>query len=231
MMQYAESPTSQPGQRRYARFRDQHGRVWGATIEVRSNGRVGDARPEFDAPIYPPDKYIKAHPDDPFAILIDYDEWESDSRRATKEYEETVREWAVKLGLSGQIHDAITNPPPEIRDLAGPPPTVTDPVVIQAARAGNSWVLKGEGPKPAAAEPYFPEPIKKVAEQTASPSAPMLDPFSDMISDASPEWVPPSEYKLEMGAPGKWRMPDGKWFAGNHDDARENLANNFEGYV
>jgi hypothetical protein len=175
---------SQTNSRRYAHFIDQHGRRWGAVIEIRTGHAVGAFEPDdFRAPVLPPNRHIHHVANDPVAIRIDYEGWVAESRRARLEYERRVREVATRLSAQGQVERMLAERPPELLDIVGSEPDVVDPLVIQAAKAGNPWVIRFEGDMPSAARAYFPGLVRVLGEtgpgsRLREPAIPEEDPFA-----------------------------------------------------
>ena len=173
----------QPNMRRGAQFIDQHGRRWDADIEMRTGHSIGSPRPMFTAPLVVPEKYVTHDPLDSLKILINYQRWIRDVDKSNTDWESNVRLAAQKLGAQGTISDLIANPPPELRDMVGPRPAVISKEVIQAAEAGNDWILTGEGEIPEQARQFFPDwGIKRETVLTAEGIA-AFDPWAPPIEE------------------------------------------------
>ena len=134
---------SQADQRRSVVFLDQHGREWHAMIEIKSGDPVGAFEPLFQAPLIPPQKYIRTLEDSPTDIEIRYREWARDIRQARALWDREAR----RVGASryGEKYDPNAPVTREVMEVIGPPPEPVEPVI--AARQGNSWVL-GKNPRP-----------------------------------------------------------------------------------
>ena len=152
------SEIGQPNNRRPAEFSDQHGRLWHATTEMRTGHAVGPLTPMFTSPLEVESRYVKHDPLDSHKVHIDYQRWIRDVREATDNWDQAIRMTAAQMGVEGTISELIANPPPEILDKVGPRPVVMSVEVIQAAEAGNAWILHGEGEMPERAKQFFPDP-------------------------------------------------------------------------
>jgi len=155
--------------RRYQRYKDQHGRDWGAPIEVRpsSTHPCGPFEPLFDAPIYPPNEVIKMTQD--FGQLrIDYGLWEDNVLEMWADRDKQKRKLITRLYPAEdfeRVWDAETR---ELQIHLGPEPSISVEVV-RACRAANPWVMGVPGAeKPKAALKWFPEE-PEVIEIQASP--------------------------------------------------------------
>lgn len=122
---------SQARQRRYVQYTDQHGRKWGANIEI----ATGDPTGHWDspsAPIVPDSQYLKrgTDPARPYDLLIDYDRIIADKREALKE-------WDANADIQRMHKPDIT--PLMLEKLLGPRPPAVEPWI--AARQGDKWTL------------------------------------------------------------------------------------------
>lgn len=135
---------SQADQRRNTTFTDQHGRKWFASIEIRSGDPTGIIQPIFEAPLMPPQKYLKTVPGRPYDLVIDYRAWKADIRTARRTWEKEARTLARKAhGDRYRADKAFTE---DVLDVVGPPPDYLEPVI--AASQGNAWIIGKKGVKP-----------------------------------------------------------------------------------
>lgn len=130
--------------RRYSTFTDQHGRKWGALIEVKTTHPCGPVEllqrtPAGNPPPYVPDIQHLRFSDTEFGtVRIDYDAARSDRVRTVEQW----TEFATKV--AHQLHpesagEHIANPGPAVLSIVGPKPE--GPEFIDAARQGNKFAL------------------------------------------------------------------------------------------
>jgi hypothetical protein len=134
-----EGGWSQAKQRREMMFRDQHGRRYHATIEIKSGHPCGPIAPQFQAPLATPMKYLglSTDPERPYDLNIKYDAWLADLRTDRAEWEAECRKLARALYRDKyDPKDAFTA---EVVSVVGAPPQHIEPVL--AAKQGNRWVL------------------------------------------------------------------------------------------
>ena len=128
---------SQAKERRYQRMIDQHGRRWGADVEIKSGYPTGLIRPEFSAPFLPDQKYLTMNPEDMQDLQIDYERMLRDRREAHETYR---REIARVCNVRGwDVPEDGAELPFQVTEIVGPPPEPVEPVL--AAMQGNSYVL------------------------------------------------------------------------------------------
>lgn len=130
---------SQAKQRRGQMFRDQHGRRYYASIELRTGDPCGLIEPQFSAPLAVPQMYLErsSDPERPYDIQVSYTRWKADIRAARSEWEREGRQLARKM--HGDRFDPRADFPRDVLDIIGEPPQHVEPVI--AAEQGNSWVL------------------------------------------------------------------------------------------
>jgi hypothetical protein len=123
---------SQASQRRYVKFTDQHGRKFGANIEI----KTGDPCGNWDypnAPLKPPHHCIKVDKTDetnPFKVRIDYDTIVKEAREAKEEYE----------NAKGKFLRSYPNASPmDVEKEVGKEPFPVEPWI--AAKQGDAWTL------------------------------------------------------------------------------------------
>lgn len=151
--------SGQPDKRRPQRFVDQHGRRWSGTIEIKSGLPVGPISPlDFEPPLDVPQQFITYNELEPNNIKIDYNSWIASLERAKRKWERRLVMWAQRL-YGDQAGKYIKSPTAELLAEVGPEPKPVEPV--QAAAAGNRFVLGLTPIKPKWAETFFPEEDEK----------------------------------------------------------------------
>ena len=131
----------QQEERTYQRYLDQHGREWGAVIELAktSNEPVGPIDPQFKAPWLPDQKYLKTNSKKHHGRLhIDYERMAADRRQALDAFDKTMFE-AATLMYGDQAAAHVENPTPALLLAVGQPPQPVGPVLL--AQRGDPWIL------------------------------------------------------------------------------------------
>ena len=145
--------------RQYMKYTDQHGRRWGAPIDVKSMAPTGPWRPiePSRVPLMPPMKFIRIVPDAGFDVVrIDYEGWKRELREAHTLWERLLRENAYQK-YGDKAGEAIQTRPPALMQLVGPEPPAVEPVIL--AERGQRWLLGfDQGPMPDELRQFFPEP-------------------------------------------------------------------------
>jgi hypothetical protein len=147
---------SQPEQRSYRSFYDQHDRQWGAPVDKRTGHSVGPWEPKFQAPWLPEAKYIKHVPTDDRLIRIDYESNILDLKRAMDAYDDLRLKTAMDQygsAFTSKLGQTAEEDPPELKRLVGKPPFPA--AFPEAAKEGNRWVLGFESRIPKWAYPYL----------------------------------------------------------------------------
>lgn len=143
---------------------DQHNRDWFCTMEKETMAPTGVMIPQFTAPWYPDQKYIRpgVSPDglrgdrrNPGRIFIDYNAMAADHEAKLDQLDHRLRTLARKY-YPGKLKETLENPPEDIMDAlygprGGPPPPVE---FIWAAQDGNRWVLGFTEAVPQWAKPF-----------------------------------------------------------------------------
>lgn len=130
---------SQARTRRPQKYTDDHGRKWSASIELRSGDPTGVIQPNFRAPWYPDQSFLKQDVDDRSKLHIDYEGMLRSRLEAHEEYhrqaieEATSRSWTISEKDGKPVYDQ------KLLQIIGPPPKAIEPVI--AAMQGNSWIL------------------------------------------------------------------------------------------
>lgn len=135
--------------RKYAFFRDQHGRRYGAPIEISTGDPCGPLEPQFVAPLVPSPDFMRlvANEDGRSSIFIDYDGWIGEVRNRVGSWQREVRKAMIARHRENYHPDMKIDA--DVYDLptTGPEPSISakwnggtvQPLV--AAKAGNKWVL------------------------------------------------------------------------------------------
>lgn len=209
---------SQADTRAPAEFTDQHGRTWIGNTENKTRHPVGMPDPQFDAPLIPLQNYLTMKGTN--RIVIEYRKWLSDIDASDEEYDRELRNYATQL-YGEKALDALENPTPQLLALAGERPSQNrrrpPRDFIEACLTGNQWVL-GLNPN----VPPWARKHLAVQEEKQAPA-----PIGEYPDSVGPTVESEDEYEFTMGAPGKWRMPDGGWFAGKREAALEYLEQKF----
>lgn len=165
--------TGQDLERHWRTFTDQHERKWGASCSKKTGNPCGLLEPQFTAPLMPPHHHIQVDPNDNRMVKIDYKAWIGSIEEGVTLWENRIREVVIDQGVQGTIEALIANPPPSILHIVGQKPTKRiEP--IQAAKAGNAWVLGLSVVVPEKAREFFPE-LFEIEPQVYAPT----DPFAD----------------------------------------------------
>jgi hypothetical protein len=186
---------SQADQRKGAKYTDQHGRKWWASIEIRTGDPCSPIEPSFTAPILPPQQYLRLDQETPGKITVAYDDWERDLIVADTDWFKRCHAYGIKL-----YKDAFDTTRPfnvAILEEIGARPHVPDLVTplgvepmpggaalpVQACKAGNLWALGLKGPN--GEEPKMPERLRDffIRPITVSPS------FDDEFVEPPPAQV------------------------------------------
>jgi hypothetical protein len=171
-MPFLRDRWSQEHQRRYQTFRDQHDRLWGGSVEIKTGHPCTPLKPwapangrKWRAPLMPPQGYIRPHPTESGRVVILYDAWITELETAHKEYQRKCMTAGIELYR--EQFDPAKPVSPAVIAKVGPPPLPVEPVL--AAKQGHPWVLgltgpNGETPKmPKDLAPYFTkvEPVER----------------------------------------------------------------------
>lgn len=151
--------SGQPDKRRPQRFTDQHGRKWSGTIEIKSGVATGPISPlDFTPPLDVPQQFIQYDKMEPNAIKVNYAMWITALEQAKRDWQARLVSRAREI-YGDQAGKFIKNPSAELLQAVGPEPLPVEPV--QAAAAGNRWVLGLTPIKPKWAETFFPTEVKR----------------------------------------------------------------------
>ena len=236
----------QQEERTYQVYLDQHGREWGAVIELakRSNEPVGPIDPRFRAPFMPPQKYVttdakKRHG----RILIDYERWVEDLRAAHEAYRMALHDCAVAM-YGDQAAAKVENPTPAMLHAVGKQPEPVGPVLL--AQRGDRWILGLTNELPAWAtadsRPAWVDDLVRPKPKKRTQNAPEGDLPAELAflkdvepratnetrpgqSDAETNGEARGGYPAYVRSAGRgtsvWKLSDGSEFTGKKDAAIE----------
>lgn len=130
---------SQAKKRRGQRLVDQHGRPWFAVIELKTGDPVGQIEPQFQAPLVPPQVYLRKSRDEnrPNDLVIQYEAWIDENLTRREELNARAREISRKM--FGTAYDPTKSFAPDVLEALGEYPEPVEPII--AAYQGNSYVL------------------------------------------------------------------------------------------
>jgi hypothetical protein len=202
----------QQDKRRYEFFIDQHGREYGANIEIdtgdpcetlKAHGWTAPAAPHWAKGILmPPENCLKLVPAKQrarrgYQIEVDYDKWLVMWDEAKERYDAKVHDFARGMtNGTSNIIELVNDPPPVLREIVGPPPSPPR-AFIEAARAGNAWALGQSGAVPAKAEAILRELQPIVSKQRVAASH---DPLAgDEMEDEAPALAGMAAFLDPMG--------------------------------
>jgi hypothetical protein len=126
--------------RRYQQYTDQHGRRWGAVIEIKTGHPCGPWEPKFDAPWLPATEYLRIRPDheaQPWAVVIDYDTAIADLKEAKHRFDQLCI--ARGIELHGDRFDETAPVSNAVKQIVGNPPKPWEP--YKACKDGNGYLL------------------------------------------------------------------------------------------
>lgn len=187
----------QPDQRRDDWFEDQHGRVWYATVEIKTGHPTGGLYPAdgWIAPTTPEWCKGRLIPDQKYLLItrvagrvekvkVDYDQWITDYLQRMDEWRAELRDMAGHSAGSGQQAAAwIAKPPKEVLDVVGYGPQQKIPLkLIQAMAKGNKWALGLSNVVPDWALPVLDE-WRDMQRTSASILADDAEEFPDAAED------------------------------------------------
>lgn len=139
---------------KYRILQDQHGRRWGANIDLAANDAIGVWKPiGWSAPWYPDVESVRMRTDEETGqsrVHIDYDKMAIERKFAYDEWIK-VRD-RHGHALHGERYDP-SKPTLQVLHAAGPAPKPVEPVI--AAKNGDEWVLGRSQEMPAWAIPFF----------------------------------------------------------------------------
>lgn len=173
----AEPTTSHPqrDKRTWMKMWDQHGRPWGADIDITGKPKPGpvsfitpaaedDKSAPWSAPLMPDQKYLRFNPDRMMELRIDYTRWKGDLREAREFWVQELNRIAVEMSphdagasLIGSSGEDYNDASPALLRKVGPKPQAIEPVI--AAEQGNSWILGKTTRVDIRLKPFFPDPV------------------------------------------------------------------------
>lgn len=130
----------QQKRRRPGILKDQWERPYFTVIDKATGDPIGALSPKFKAPVPPPDgpEFIEMQADNPGRFVIRYDRWAAFLKERKAAYQALIARYARQM-YGDKAADAISQPPPELRRLAGSTPYPYE--LIDAAGQGNGYVL------------------------------------------------------------------------------------------
>lgn len=130
----------QQKRRRAGILRDQWDRPYFSVIDKMTGDPIGALSPKFKAPLGPPDgpEYITMQADQPGRFAIRYDRWAAFLRERKAAYQALIARYARQM-YGDKAAEAILQPPPELRRLAGSTPFPYE--LVEAAGQGNGYIL------------------------------------------------------------------------------------------
>lgn len=208
--------------RRYQRLHDQHGRLWGCVIELKTGDPSGpiDLLEPRKAPIMPPPAHMKVDSQRDYGVLtIDYQGWRAERERAWDQYNQRLTLVAQDMYADDVVASKIEDPPPALIARVGLPPERIEPVL--AAEAGDEWVLGLTTERPDWADLFFP-PERQPTPTSRTSELAFLD-FKKQDKQEGKEG-PTSEFPAYVKGAGRgaalWTLSDGSEFKGTKDEAR-----------
>lgn len=146
----------QPANRRYQRFRDTHGRKWGAVIELKTGDPVGSPEPiGWTAPWMPDAKYVQVKLDEDGSVEtgmleINYELALKDAKKEQEDHQERLSFFAgaIYSEKAGEMLAQKQLPSELMRYFRGARPKAVEPIF--AAMSGDRWLLgfeKGDPPE------------------------------------------------------------------------------------
>lgn len=127
---------SQASTRRGITLYDQHGREWTAQVGLKSGRPTGQIEPNFIAPWYPDQQYLRVNPENTSELFIDYMAMLARRRARRDQYHKAAVDFAREKKLE---EPTLGQYPEAIRRSIGGSPKAIEPVV--AAIQGNRYIL------------------------------------------------------------------------------------------
>jgi hypothetical protein len=128
---------SQASTRRPIVLYDQHGREWTAQVGVKTGMPTGSITPNFRAPWYPDQQFLKVNPDNSSELFIDYKSMLLRRSARMKDYHKGAIEWARDRKIAAP--ETLGEYTDQIKRGYGAPPKPIEP--IAAAMQGNRYIL------------------------------------------------------------------------------------------
>jgi hypothetical protein len=153
----AKTYKDQADNRMYETFRDQHGRFWGANIEINTGDPCEVLRPQFLAPITPewargiltpPEDVVEMVPRSRraqlgYSVFVNYQKWLIKWDTRYLEREKKLSDYARgmrKDATAAVIAELLQNPTQDLLREVGRPP-FPPRKLIEAMAANNQWAL------------------------------------------------------------------------------------------
>lgn len=192
----AKTYKDQADNRLYETFRDQHGRFWGANIEISTGDPCDVLKPQFLAPIQPEwAKGIFTPPEDVvgmvpraqrarlgYSVAIDYVKWLEKHEARQLDYDKKIADFARGMNkemTSAEVGALIANPTQDLLRHVGRPPFPPREFILAMA-ANNKWALGQFNGVPPKAVTLLESLRPILAAAKARGAADLgLDPFED----------------------------------------------------
>lgn len=177
----------QPSTRMPGTLKDQHGRLWSATIDKKSGYPVGVIQPKgWRAPWLPNQGFFKfENPDDNRSFRIAYDQILDQRLKAHEDWASQFRQAALVRGWNPDDQTKQSN----ITELVGTKPLPIEPVV--ACMQGNKWMLGLTDKVDPRLEPFVVKRTDRVSRVVAEMDfSDADDAFEDTLADLEDEIDP-----------------------------------------
>ena len=191
----------QEKKRRYEEFRDKHGRIYGANVEIKTGdpcevlravGWKAPMAPDWASGLLMPpmDDFeivhmvpVRLRARAGFQVEINYVRWLQKWDDAFEAYQKKLHDFAKGMAKgTATLVELVNNPPPELLRIIGRGPLGIPRVFIEAAAAGNPWALGLSDKIPSKAEAILAE-LKPVVTGKRKPHIIGVDPFADDDED------------------------------------------------
>lgn len=191
----AKTYEDQADKRIYETFRDQHGRFWGANIEIKTGDPCEVLKPQFTSPIepawakgifIPPEDVVEMVPRNErakrgYSVSINYRKWLEKWDLRQIDYEKKLFDFARGMNKNASpdvIAQIVANPTQDLARHVGRPPFPPREFIVAMA-ANNKWALGQFNGIPAKALPILNaiQPILAAAKDRIGKLG--EDPFAD----------------------------------------------------
>ncbi|MBK8246414.1 MAG: hypothetical protein IPK85_03310 [Gemmatimonadetes bacterium] len=166
------------------RFKDRHGRVYEATIDIRTNQPISRMRPMFKAPWHS-DRAVLVHNEDDGTSAIDLreDVVIAERKQAHKEWEDSLTRYG--LAMHGEAFNPA-QPTAALLRVIGPKPEPVEYAL--AAKKGDPWILGNTTEMPVWAKKLRAQE-RIVEDEYAFLTASETDPYGDIEEQVDPQAI------------------------------------------